>query len=145
MDSWVIFLRIVILLYSLLIFPIEFYFLYPVQRPAAACAASARSVGMDYAFMMNILFAFSSGLWLLYGIVIDDFVLCFTSTFNLCILLAIMFLSLKFNYEDLTWHMRTAAVDPPRPAKAAPALIYTCQHPSVQWSPPPFGTYTGRR
>tara|TARA_X000000368_G_scaffold401895_1_gene375229 strand:- start:1297 stop:1671 length:375 start_codon:yes stop_codon:yes gene_type:complete len=96
MDSGVVVLRIIIVIYNLLIFPAKFYFVR-IRTEVIEADVVVNPVHNLQDITMNALFATNSALWLVYGAMIDDWVLCFTSVFNLCILVAIAYIGMNIS------------------------------------------------
>ena len=98
MDSGVVVLRIIIVIYNLLIFPAKFYFVR-IRTEVIDADVVVNPAHNLQDITMNALFATNSALWLVYGAMIDDWVLCFTSVFNLCILVAIAYIGMNIRQK----------------------------------------------
>lgn len=94
MNAAVLTLRICIVVFGLIIYPTQLYYLKREQ---------AQQLPLDYKAyildegpvvkrerLMVYLYATSSFLWLVYGLVINEWVITFTSTFNVCLLAALI-------------------------------------------------------
>ena len=94
MNALVFVLRVCLVFFGLLIYPTQLYYLETEEAERQTGAYKVYALGEGPVVrrerMMVYLYATSNFLWLVYGLVIDEWVITFTSTFNLCLLGALI-------------------------------------------------------
>lgn len=94
MNVLVLVLRVCLVFFGLVIYPTQLYYLESEEVGRQACVYNAYALGEGPVVrrerIMVYLYSTSNFLWLVYGLVIDEWVITFTSTFNLCLLSALI-------------------------------------------------------
>jgi hypothetical protein len=94
MNVLVLVLRVSLLFFGLVIYPTQLYYLETEEAERQGAAYNAYALGEGPVVrrerIMVYLYSTSNFLWLVYGLAIDEWVITFTSTFNLCLLSALI-------------------------------------------------------
>lgn len=94
MNVLVLVLRVCLVFFGLVIYPTQLYFVQLEEAARQAGVYNAYALGEGPVVrrerIMVYLFSTSNFLWLVYGLVIGEWVITFTTTFNLCLLSALI-------------------------------------------------------
>lgn len=94
MNALVLVLRVCLVFFGLVIYPTQLYYLELEEAERQARVYNAYALGEGPVVrrerIMVYLYSTSNFLWLVYGLVINEWVITFTSTFNLCLLSALI-------------------------------------------------------
>jgi hypothetical protein len=97
MLLYLVVLRVVIIVFSLIIWPTQLYHVLVRTRDCKDRALLAYRPEDRTLFYMIVL---SSGLWCTYAFLISEWLICFTSVFNVSILFTVHHLRLKNNIKS---------------------------------------------
>jgi hypothetical protein len=94
MNAVVLLLRVCLVFFGLVIYPTQLYYLELEEAERQTSVYNAYALGEGPVVrrerIMVYLYSTSNFLWLVYGLVINEWVITFTSTFNLCLLSALI-------------------------------------------------------